>query len=198
MEAQVWVKENSCQFDIEKTEAILLTQKRGNNGPKMKAKIRVGSHEVQYNKEATKWLGVWLDSMLTLNDHTKKTLVKARRAQSRVQSLIVKKGLNPEGCQQIQIAAVQAVALYGAELWWKGQKNRAQRVQKILNEQGRRVTGCFRMTSQGALMNDAGLRPANVILNNRVRYYMMRQMMMPDASGGGRMLEMDGNLIRRV
>jgi len=90
----------------------------------MKAKIRVGSHEVQYNKEATRWLGVWLDSMLTLNDHTKKTFAKASRAENRVRFLMMKKGLSPEGWQRIQIAAVQAVALYGAELWWKGQKNR--------------------------------------------------------------------------
>jgi len=67
-----------------------------------------------------------------------------------------------------------------------------------LNEQGRRVTRCFRTTPQGALMNDAGLRPANAILNNRVRRYKMRQMMMPDASGGGRMIEMEGNVVRRV
>jgi len=164
----------------------------------MKAKIRVGNHEVQYNKEATRWLGVWLDSMLTLNDHTKKIFAKARRAQNRVRSLITKKGLSPEGCQQIQIAAVQAVAWSGAELWWKGQKNRAQDVQQILNEQGRRVTGCFRMTPQEALMNDTGLRPANEIPNNQVRWYKMRQMMMPDASGGGRMIKMEGNVIRRV
>jgi hypothetical protein len=77
-EAQIWAKENACQFDIEKTEAILFTRRRSNKEPKMKAKIRVGSHEVQYNKEATRWLGVWLDSMLTLNDHTKKTFAKAR------------------------------------------------------------------------------------------------------------------------
>jgi len=99
MEAQIWAKENACQFDIEKTKAMLFTRKRSNKEPKMNAKIRVGGHEVRYNKEATRWLGVWLDSMLTLNDHTKKTFAKARRAQNRVQSLMGKRGLNPEGCQ---------------------------------------------------------------------------------------------------
>jgi len=123
----------------------------------MNARVRIGNHEVPYNKEATRWLGVWLDDMLTLNDHTKKTLVKARRAQNRVRSLMTKKGLSLEGCKRIQVAAVQAVALYGSELWWHGQKNRAQQVQTLLNEQGRRVTGCFRTTPQGALMNDMGL-----------------------------------------
>jgi len=47
-------------------------------------------------------------------------------------------------------------------------------------------------------MTDAGLRPANAILNNHVRHYRMRQKMMPDATGGGKMLEMDGNMVQRV
>jgi len=136
--------------------------------------------------------------MLTLNDHTKKTLANARKTQNRVRSLMMKKGLSSEGCKRIRVAAVQAVVLYGSELWWHGQQNRAYEVQVLLNEQGRRVTGCFRMTPQGALMNDVGLRLATALLNNRVRRYKLRQMMMPDAHGGGRMLETRGNVLHGV
>jgi len=156
-ETTIWAKKNACQFDIEKTEAMLFTRRRKNKELKMNARVRVGDFEVPYNKEATRWLGVWLDDMLTLNDHTKKTLAKARQAQNRVRSLMTKKGLSSEGCKRIQVGAVQAVALYGSELWWHGQESRAQEVQKLLNEHGRRVTRCFRTTPQGALMNDAGL-----------------------------------------
>jgi hypothetical protein len=88
----------------------------------MKTRIKVGSHQVQYNKEATKWLGVWLDDMLTLKDHTKIALAKARKEQNRVRSLINKKESSSGACQRIQVAAVQAVALYWSELWWRGQK----------------------------------------------------------------------------
>jgi len=197
-ETTIWAKKNACQFDIEKTEAMLFTRPRKNQEPKMNARVRVGNHEVSYNNEATRWLGVWLDDMLTLNDHTRKTLAKAQRAQNRVRSLMTKKGLSSEGCKQIQVAAVQAVALYGSELWWHGQGNRAQEVQKLLNDQGRRVTGCFRTTPQGALMNDAGLRPAKALLNNWVRRYKLRQMMMPDAQGEGRLLEIRRNVLQRV
>jgi len=196
--AQIWAKDNACQFDVEKTEAMLFTRRRSYKEPKMKARVRVGNHEVPYNKEATKWLGVWLDDMLTLNDHTKRTLAKARKAQNRVRSLTVKTGLNPGSCQRIQVAAVQAVAMYGSELWWRGQKDRAQEVQKLLNEQGRRITGCFRTTPQGALMNEAGLRPAEAMLNNRVRRYKLRQMKMPDGNGGGRMLKLRRGVLQRV
>ena len=51
---------------------------------------------------------------------------------------------------------------------------------------------------EGALMNDAGLRPAKALLNNRVRRYKLRQMMMPDAEGGGKMLEVQRNVLQRV
>jgi len=198
-ETTIWATKNACQFDIEKTEVMLFTQRRKNRDPKMNAQVRVGNHEVSYNKEATRWLGVWLDDMLTLNDHTKKTLAKARTAQNRVKSLMgTQTELNSKGCQRIQVAAVQAVALYGTELWWHGQKNRAHEVQMLLNEQGTRVTGCYRTTPQGALMNDTGLRLATALLNNRVRPYKLRQMMMPNAQGGGRMLEVRRNVLQRV
>jgi len=108
------------------------------------------------------------------------------------------KELNSEGCQRIQVAAVQVVALYGSELWWRGQRNRAQETQMLLNEQGRRITDCFRTTPQEALMNDAGLRPAEAVLNTWVRRYKLRQLMMPDAQGGGRMLETRGKVVHRV
>ena len=68
----------------------------------------------------------------------------------------------------------------------------------MLNEQGRRITGCFRTTPQGTLMNDVGLRLAKALLNNRVWRYELRQMMMPDAQGGGRMLEIWRNVLQRV
>jgi len=164
----------------------------------MNARVRVGNHDVSYNKAATRWLGTWLDDMLTLNDHTKMTLAKARKAQNAVRSLMTKEGLSSEGCKRIQVAAVQAVALYGAELWWHGQENRAQEVQWLLNEQGRRITGCFGTKLQGALMNDAGLRQAMALLHKQVRRYKLRQMMMPDAQGRGRMLEVPRNVLQRV
>jgi len=198
VETTIWAKKNACQFDIEKTEAMLFTRRRKNEEPKMNAQVRVGNHEVSYNKAATRWSGVWLDDMLTLSDHTKKTLGKPRRVQNRGRFLMTKKRLSSEGCKSIQVAAVQAVALYGSELWWHGQENRAQEVQRLLNEQGRRVTGCFRTTPQGVLMNDVGLRPAKSLLNNWVRRYKLRQMMMPDAQGGGKMLEVRRNVLQSV
>ena len=81
-------------------------------------KIQVGNHQVAYNKEATRWLGVYLDSSLTLKEHHRTRMRKARQAEGRLRRLTGQFGLTPEHCRRIQVACVQASALFGSELWW--------------------------------------------------------------------------------
>ena len=80
---------------------------------------------VSFNQEATKWLGVWLDAGLTLKTHFKSRLQKAQKVEKRVRALCKKQGLAPGLVRRIQIVVVQSTALYGAELWWHGQKENA-------------------------------------------------------------------------
>ena len=52
-------------------------------------------------------------------------------------------GLAPALTQRIQIAVVQSIALYGAELWWRGHKNHENTVQKLINRQAREIISFF-------------------------------------------------------
>ena len=60
------------------------------------------------------------------------------------------------------MAAVQSVALYGAELWWRGQKNHE-----------------YRQAIQ-ALISEAGLVPAQILLDYRQKMYAYRLLTLPD------------------
>ena len=62
--AQEWA---NTTFDTDKTEAILLSRRRKHKptAPPPRG-IQVGETTVHFNKQATRWLGVWLDSQLTL------------------------------------------------------------------------------------------------------------------------------------
>jgi len=106
-----WGYNHAVQFDAEKTEAVLFTRKRGKclKEQIQRARIQVGEHQVVFNQEATRWLGVWLDSGLTLKTHYQTRLRKARTAEARVQALCKDQGLPPRLVRRIQIAAVQAV-----------------------------------------------------------------------------------------
>ena len=53
-------------FDYGKTEAALFHKKR--SAPR--ATVAVGTNNVPFNKEATRWLGIWLDAQLSLKNTT--------------------------------------------------------------------------------------------------------------------------------
>jgi hypothetical protein len=86
-----------------------------------------------------------VDTHLTLKDHHNKMMSKAYCAEARIGSLRGMFGLSPENVQKIQVAAVQAVALYGAKLWWDETKNigRTTDLQKLVNRQSRSLQECL-------------------------------------------------------
>jgi hypothetical protein len=69
-----------------------------------------------FNSHATRWVGLWIDSYLLLKEHHNTMMSMVYRAEARVRSLRGKFGLSPENVCKIQVA--EAIALYGAELWW--------------------------------------------------------------------------------
>jgi len=130
--------------------------------------VRVGDHEVSSNKHATRWLGVWIDSKMTLKEHHSARMKSARKAMGRLRRLTGQMGLCPDACRKALVACGQATALYGAELWWDGRKgagvkNRCDELQKLENQLGWAVTGNFRTTNLGRV----GIAPGGVPLEQQ-------------------------------
>lgn len=144
------------------------------------AVIKLRNHEIRFNKDATRWLGIWLDSALSFREHKNVYLQKAKRAEARLRSLVGKQGLAPGLVRKVQIAVVQAVAIYGAELWWKDQKSWSSDIQLLINRQARSITGMMKKAPIGVTVREAGLQPAVVLLNNRQRRYTQRLLQLPE------------------
>ena len=107
-------------FDTAKTEAALFTRRRSHKKhlrPKLTAKIKVGNGFVRFDKEATRWLGVWMHARLTFKEHHKQYMKKAKTAEARLRILTTMHGIIPEQVRAVQIACIQAAALYGRDLW---------------------------------------------------------------------------------
>jgi ribonuclease HI len=177
-----WGRSNEVQFEAEKTEAVLFTRKRGRElqDQTRRARIMVEGHQVQFNHEATRWLGIWLDAGLTLKTHYQTRLRKARNAEAQVKSLCRAHGLAPGLVRRVQLAVVQSAALYGAELWWRGQKDRLAGIQLMINRQSRAITGMLKTTPIGPLVREAGLSPAEALLEDRQLGYTTRLLSLPD------------------
>ena len=60
-----WAASNGVAFGHGKTEAAIFRRKK----TPPTAAVKVGANTVLFNEEATRWLGVWPDSQLTLKEH---------------------------------------------------------------------------------------------------------------------------------
>ena len=187
-----------ASFDTSKTEAIVLSRRRWTNTANARG-IQAGDKTLHFNKHATRWLGVWLDSKLTLKEHHDTRLKIARNAQNKLRRIVGQAGLSPENCRRVQAACVQAVALFGSELWWKrdgthGTQTRQEDIQKLVNQEARNTTGTFRTTNQGALSMASGLRPAPAQLDNRLRRFARRLTSLPRGDQARNLVGADGTL----
>jgi len=128
---------------------------------------------------------------------------KARKAMARLWRLVGQMGLTSANCRKVMIACVQAVALYGSELWWQGEGEPGmvgaeEELQKMVSQQARAVTGCFRTTNLGALMAEASLRPAAAQLENRQRRFATRLLTLPEGSEAKKVVGADSKLGGRL
>jgi hypothetical protein len=82
--AIAWGQDNTVQFDREKTEAVLFTRQRGRLLREQieHAWVQIEDHMVPFNKEATCWLGIWLDTRLLFKAHFQMHMQKARKAEA--------------------------------------------------------------------------------------------------------------------
>ena len=78
-----WGRLNAVTYDMSKTEAVLFSKSRRQrlNKQLRKAKIQVRSEKISFNKEATRWLGVWLDSELKFTSYINERVRRARTAE---------------------------------------------------------------------------------------------------------------------
>ena len=129
--------------------------------------MALGDHNIEFNKEATRWLGIWLDSGLSFKEHYQKRFLKAKQAEKRLKAIYGTYGLASGLVRRVQIAAVQSTALYRAEIWWKGQKQAIEQLQKIINSQARAITGALSTSPIDLLVENAIVIPTKPLLDDR-------------------------------
>ena len=173
-----WAGKNGVAFDHGKTEAAIFWWKK-RKGTQTEAQVKVGDKEIPFNRAATWWLGVCLDLQLTLKEHHATRLKSVRNAMNQLKRLTGQMGLSPANCRRVMSAYVQSVAMFGAELWWKGgnvrgTSGRAEELQLLVNWEARATTGAFRTTNLGALSMESGLRPATNQLENHQRRFRLQ------------------------
>jgi len=139
--------------------------------------VRVGDYEVQH---AIRWLGIWIDSKMTLEEHHSARMKKARKAMHYIRRLTGQIAMCPDACSRTlaSVGTVRGRIVVGCPEG-SGVKNRHDELQKLQNQLGKGIAGNLRTTNLGVVMAESGLRPAASLPNNRSRRHVLRLMSLP-------------------
>ena len=145
-------------FDYSKTKAAIFRWKKTTPT----AIMTVGNNIVPFNKDPPRWLGIWLDFQLMLQEHHATRFKDGCNAMVWMKWLAWQLVLSSENCRKVMTACIQSVAMFGVELWWEGTEKqdtigRVNELQLLVNRQTRATTGCFRTTNLGVLSMESGL-----------------------------------------
>lgn len=120
-----WGPENKAEFEISKTEVLLFSRRREVLNAARNVTVNIVDQRFAIKQGATKWLGFWLDSKLSSKTHSETRLASATEALQRISGLSKSKDSSPMRLmRRIAVGAVTSVALYGAEIWGRGQQDR--------------------------------------------------------------------------
>jgi hypothetical protein len=72
----------------------------------------------------------------------------------------------PKDFRIIMTATVRILTLFGAKIWWRNPKQRAEQIYKMINRKVTAITGYIKTTPIGPLIMEGSLIPANVLLND--------------------------------
>jgi hypothetical protein len=170
-----WGSDNKVEFEVSKTEVLLFSRRRKVLQAARSVGVRIGEQSFAIKQESTKWLGFWLDSKLSFKTHFENRMASAKGALDRVASLSRSNGgLSIDLMRRVIVAAVTSVALYGSEVWWRGQQDRVNRLQLLLNRQARAITGLLRSTPLVFLQGQSCLPSAKELLDQRQTRYAIR------------------------
>ena len=170
------------EFEVSKTEVLVFSRRRKILQAAKLATVRIGQQTLPIKQEATRWLGFWLDPKLSFETHFENRMADTKGALQRVSRLSRSNGgLSVKLMPTVVMAAVTSVAMYGSEIWWRGQKYRLHKVQLLLNDQARAITGLLRSTPRAFLQTASCLPDAQDLLDHRQTKFAMRAL---NANGG--------------
>jgi len=96
-------------------------------------------------------------------------------AEAQLRVLIKMHRIITERVRAVHIACIQAIALYGSELWWDPKAiGRREDLQHLLNHQARSTLGALPRMPMGALMSGSRLTPVLGALDTRQQQFTAR------------------------
>lgn len=165
-----WMKENKLKVAPEKTEAIILNNRRKVEN----ISFKLGGARVKPVQQVT-YLGMVLDRGLKMGTHVKHVCEKGKKTLRALCGLLPNvRGPGPHR-RRVLAMATQAAILYGAPAWALAMKTKRYRQMVGTAQRGiaLRTASAYRTVSTDATLVVAGLVPLHLLAEERRRLYAL-------------------------
>ena len=130
-----------------------------------------------------KWLGIILDETLEFDHYWKSCIDKARKLLGALSGIGSSQwGISPGSWRQLYMGMVRTVALWGAELGWRGQKEWKGEFERLQYQALRKCTRVVLVSNKQKVNKIAAVEDVETILNTGQARYMARCMADPSTT----------------
>ncbi|KAF8419276.1 hypothetical protein EV426DRAFT_707984 [Tirmania nivea] len=131
-----------------------------------------------------KWLGIILDENLSLEPHWRARIAKARAFLAKCNGIGNSQwGISPSSWRQLYTASIRAIAMWGAKLGWRGQRDWELEFNRLQYQALRKCTGAVRGARMETVSRIAGVESPSAALEACQGRFMARIMADPGTLG---------------
>ena len=162
--AKRWLDSRCLKMASEKTEALLVTDRRSFKSPR----IVLGEHEIKW-KKSIKYLGVQLDRRLSFSEHLQIATAKAIQCGAALTRLMPNIGGPREAKRRLVASVVNSKLLYAAPIWTSALNNHAILKKLFSAQRGvvMRIVSAYRTVSTSAVLVLASVPPIDLLAEER-------------------------------
>lgn len=163
-----WIREHGLSLAAEKTEAILVTNRRIFEMPK----IRIQNQNVSFGK-SLKYLGIQLDSQLNFKIHLRAIRDKTLNTANTLAKIMPNKGGPKESTRRLINSVIHSQILYAAPILIDALKikNNTALLLKPQRMSALRIIAGYRTISTSASLVLAGIPPADLLIFERAEIW---------------------------
>ncbi|KAL4148911.1 hypothetical protein QTP88_003050 [Uroleucon formosanum] len=151
----IWIDRWRLKLNIDKTEAIIF----GSRQNKHLRQIKIKNQTIKW-KNQIKYLGVTMDSKLTMNGHTQTTTQKAKGVRASLYPILNQKSPIPLRTRiQLYTIYIKPILLY-ASVAWAPQLSQSnwRKLEAVQNIALRTITGAYYLTTNEEIRQSADVR----------------------------------------
>lgn len=133
----------------------------------VREKVMTRDQKERWTLPALRWLGFYFDRGMTWERHVQERCSSALRVANHLRSLAsTKNGPPPHSMRKAVATVVLPSVLYGAEVWYRGQKKLTRMVHRVMCAAAKAVLPTWCTTPHTVLLRDPGLPAAEVALRH--------------------------------